>query len=217
MVSGGSTGAIHFAPIEHFGEFQFHSPARAVPVNEWRRIWNRRLRPFLLSGAERSIYQDVAQRPDSSRLGLEASVGIGYVSGANEFFHLRPSEAARWSIPEQFLQPTVRNGRALPDRTLSPDTIEEWRLADQPMLLLRIPRDTKPPSPVVAYLDSEKGQRARQTYKCRNRNPWYSVPRCSRSRVLSDLHVRRCPEPGQKLRGGDVHERITCRSSAERK
>ena len=157
---GGSTEAIHFAAIEHFGEFQFRAPARTVPVNEWWRVWNRRLRPYLPS-VERSIYQDVARRPDSSRLGMAASVGIGYVSGANEFFHLRPSEAARWGIPEQFLHPTVRNGRVLPARTLSPSTVEGWRRSDQPMLLLRIPRDARPPAPVVAYLDCEMGQQAR--------------------------------------------------------
>ena len=87
---GGTTETIHFAAIEHFGEFRFRSPARIVPTNEWRRTWNRRLRPYLLSGVERSIYQEVAQRSDSSRLGMAASVGIGYVSGANDFFHLRP-------------------------------------------------------------------------------------------------------------------------------
>ena len=173
---GGSTGAIHFAPIEHFGEFQVSGPAQVVSVDEWRRDWNRRLRPYLLNRAERALYQDVARQPDSSRLGLTASVGIGYVTGDNEFFHLRPSEAARWGIPDEFLHPTVRNGRVLPDCTLSPDTIEEWRRSDEPMLLLRIPKDARLPSPVTEYLDSEKGRQARQTYKCRNRNPWYSVP-----------------------------------------
>lgn len=173
---GGSTAAIQFAPIEHFGEFEISAPARVVPVSEWRREWNRRLRPYLLNPSERSLYQDVARQPDSSRLGLTASVGIGYVTGANEFFHLRPSEAARWGIPDEFLHPTVRNGRVLPARTLSPHTIEEWRQSDEPMLLLRIPKGARLPAPVKEYLDSEKGQQARQTYKCRNRNPWYSVP-----------------------------------------
>ena len=173
---GGSTETIHFAPIEHFGEFQLPAAAQAVPVLEWRREWNRRLRPYLLNPTERSLYQDLARRPDSSRLGLEAAVGIGYVTGDNGFFHLRPSEAASWSIPDEFLHPTVRNGRVLPARTLSPDTIEEWRRSDEPMLLLRIPKGARLPAPVREYLDSEKGQQARQTYKCRNRNPWYSVP-----------------------------------------
>ena len=86
------------------------------------------------------------------------------------------SEAARWSIPDEFLHPTVRNGRVLPDRILSSETIEEWRRSDEPMLLLRIPKGARLPTPVAEYLGSEKGQQARQTYKCRNRNPWYSVP-----------------------------------------
>ena len=145
-------------------------------MGEWRRDWNRRLRPYLLNPVERSLYQDIARHPDSSRLGLTASVGIGYVTGDNEFFHLRPSEAAHWDIPDEFLHPTVRNGRVLPTRILSPDTIEEWRRSDEPMPLLRIPREATLPPPVLEYLDSEMGQQARQTYKCRNRNPWYSVP-----------------------------------------
>lgn len=173
---GGSTRAIHFAPIEHFGEFRVSGPTQTVSVDEWRRDWNRRLRPYLLNRDERTLYQNIARQPDSSRLGLTASVGIGYVTGDNEFFHLRPSEAARWGIPDEFLHPTVRNGRVLPDCTLSPDTIEEWRRSDEPMLLLRIPKEGRLPFPVKEYLDSEKGRQARQTYKCRNRNPWYSVP-----------------------------------------
>ena len=173
---GGSTNEIQFATVEHFGEFQFDGPAQAVPVNDWRSQWNRRLRPFLLSKEERSIYLDVVRRSDSSRLGLAASVGIGYVSGANDFFHLRPSQAAHWRIPKEFLKPTVRSARLLPTRTLSTGEVDKWRRSDQPMLLLRIPRDTVLPRPVKAYLDSDKGHRARQAYKCRNRNPWYCVP-----------------------------------------
>ena len=126
---------------------------------EWRREWNRRLRPYLLNPTERSLYRDVARQPDSSRLGLEATVGIGYVTGDNGFFHLRPSEASSWSIPDEFLHPTVRNGRALPARTLSPDTIEEWRRSDEPMLLLRIPKGARLPAPVKEYLDPERGSR----------------------------------------------------------
>ena len=44
------------------------------------------------------------------------------------------------------------------------------------MLLLRIPKHAELPRAVTHYLDSPHGQKARQTYKCRNRNPWYSVP-----------------------------------------
>ena len=172
---GGSTARIDFAPIEHFGEFRATAPAQAVPVDEWRRAWNRQLRPYLLDAEVRATYQKVAGRPDSPRLGLVASVGIGYVSGANDFFHLRPSDAQRWAIPDTFLQPTVRNGRVLPPRTLSSKTVSEWRRSDAPMLL-RLPKQAELPTSVDEYLRSEAGQRARATYKCRNRRPWYCVP-----------------------------------------
>ena len=174
---GGSTSGIHFAPIERFGEIGVPPRvAELVPVDEWRSVWNRRLRPYLLSDSERTIYQEIIKRPDSLRLGIAASVGIGYVSGANDFFHLRPSEADRWCIPGEFLHPTVRNGRVLPPRALTTRTIDDWRRTDEPMLLLRIPKYAELPPPVLKYLDSAKGQQAREAYKCRNRNPWYSVP-----------------------------------------
>lgn len=174
---GGEASRIHFAPIEQFSDLgMMPRTARSVPVDEWRGEWNRRLRPYLLSKAERASYQEAARRADSLRLGAAASVGIGYVSGANEFFHLRPSEADRWRIPQEFLHPTVRNGRMLPRRDLSEKTIRDWHRADKPMLLLRIPKNAELPRPVLDYLDSPKGWKARQSYKCRNRKPWYSVP-----------------------------------------
>ena len=105
-----------------------------------------------------------------------AAIGIGYVSGANRFFHLRPSEAKLWRIPSGFLQPTVRNGRVLPDRELTIGTLEEWLRRDEPMMLLRVPKDAELPPGVAKYLATEQGRRARQAYKCRMRNPWYSVP-----------------------------------------
>src|SRR5205085_196275 len=106
------------------------------------------------------------------------SVGIGYVSGANDFFHLRPSEAERLGIPAKLLHPAVRNGRALPARRLTSSTIAKWQAADDPVMLLRLPkiRATELPASVRRYLDSDAGREAREAYKCRVREPWFSVP-----------------------------------------
>ena len=105
-----------------------------------------------------------------------ARVGIGYVTGANDFFHLRPSQAKRLKIPEAFLQPTVRNGRSLPLNAVTQATVAQWRRDDMPNFLLRIrPNDTLP-APVKQYLDTPEAQRAREAYKCRVRSPWYAVP-----------------------------------------
>ena len=178
---GGATPEIGFTAVERLR--LANSPlmdavgkAVPVPVQEWRSLWKRRLRPYLLSEGARSLYQEVAVRADSLRFGTAASVGVGYVSGANDFFHLRPSEAAIWRIPGRFTHPTVRSSRLLPSTVLTDGTLNEWRRADERMLLLRIPKEARLPAEVSRYLDSGPGRRAREAYKCRQRKPWYSVP-----------------------------------------
>ena len=118
----------------------------------------------------------MAADPGSVRLGQIAQIGIGYVSGANEFFHLRPSEARRFAIPDEFLLPSIRNSRYLTREVIDDVDIEHWIARDEPVFLLRIPPRARVPAAVQAYLDTTEGHRARASYKCRNRNPWYTVP-----------------------------------------
>jgi adenine-specific DNA-methyltransferase len=86
---GGNTDHIRFSAEERFAPSA--RPPRSlkrVSVSEWRHVWNRRLRPFLLPPDARDLYRQIAAHGDTRRLGDLAMVGIGYVSGANEFFHL---------------------------------------------------------------------------------------------------------------------------------
>ncbi len=173
---GGATSEILFTPLGRLRIPPATGECVKVSVSEWRQVWNRRLRPYLLTDRLRLLYRAVADRADSMRFGVATSVGIGYVSGANDFFHFRPSEAREWNIPDAFLHPTVRTSRVLPNGELTARIVDAWRQADDPMLLLRIPRDADLPSIVLKYLDSEAGYRARESYKCRTREPWYAVP-----------------------------------------
>lgn len=152
------------------------APTMRVPLVDWRTIWNRRLRPFLISAEARALYAGLAERTETRRLGDLASVGIGYVSGANDFFHLRPSEVACWRIPQALLQPAVRNGRMLPSAVLNHATVDRLLREDAPIHLLRLRRGQDVPGEVRRYLDSPVGQVARTAYKCRVREPWYAVP-----------------------------------------
>ena len=111
-----------------------------------------------------------------ARFGALADIGLGYVSGANGFFHLKPSDSRRAHLPQGLLQTTVHSARLLPRRQLTAASVERWRRDDEPMLLLRIPKAASVPAPVQRYLDTAAGQSARQAYKCRHRTPWYSVP-----------------------------------------
>ena len=173
---GGKTPELRLAVLDHFKAPVTPRDSTAVPVREWRESWNRRLRPFLLPGKVRELYRVVSSDDGSFRFGDIASIGIGYVSGANDFFQLRPSEAKAWKIPNQFLHPTVRNSRVLPAGELTAHTIDEWRSRDEPMMLLRIPKDAELPFSVSRYLNTDRGRQVRGAYKCRMRTPWYSVP-----------------------------------------
>lgn len=180
LYAGGFGGAASHIDLTVCDRFK---PAKARPrptvrvdLAEWRTTWLRRLRPYLLPAELRTLYGHAAVHRESRRLGDIASVGIGYVSGDNRFFHLRPSEAKRWKIPSAFLHASLRNGRAMPSQQISQTTVETWTRADDPVLLLRLQRGQDLPASVRAYLDSSAGRVARQGYKCRNRTPWYAVP-----------------------------------------
>jgi adenine-specific DNA methylase len=150
-----------------------------VSLSEWRAVKSR-LRCFLLPSSIRSLYRELQDGPRTLRLGDVARVGIGYVTGDNDFFHLRPSEAATRCIPQEFLHPSVRNARTLPQKAVTHATVRAWLNRDEPVLLLRIGAGQELPACIRRYLGTPGAEHARQTYKCRMRDPWYVVP---------DVHV----------------------------
>ena len=173
---GEPSNEILLTPMTGFG-FMSDPPSLhvAVTVRELDR-WGWRLRPFLLSRAVRDLYDSLSSRDNFVRFGQVANVGIGYVTGANDFFHLRPSQAAGHSIPDAFLQPTVRNGKFLRGKAVNASTVSAWLRNDEPALLLRLDKNTKLPACVTRYLAGSAADAAKSTYKCRNRDPWYAVP-----------------------------------------
>ncbi len=173
---GGATGSITLTPLDTF-TFRERPPTSGtrIPIHELE-AWNWRLRPFLLPSTVRAFYSQSAASHAFVRLGEVAKVGIGYVTGDNDFFHLRPSQASSLRIPAALLHATVRNGRLLRGRALTCATVDAWRRQDAPMLLLRLGKSMRLPRSVENYLSSGEAERARGSYKCRNRDPWYAVP-----------------------------------------
>lgn len=172
----GTTDHIQFDTVDTVCDSFQSKSTSLVAVDDWRNSWNSRLRPFLLNAGERSMYLEIAHAKQTVRLGEISNIGIGYVTGANDFFHLTPSEARRWDIPDAYLQPTVRRGNVLGNQVLSKQAVDAWCEADESFLLLSIPKTEKLPTSVRRYLESPSGLEARSAYKCRNRSPWYSVP-----------------------------------------
>lgn len=173
---GESTAEVYLRTADSLRRY-IEAPVKAerVSSDDWRR-WNFRLRPFLLPSNVRDTYQRILGHPSTKKLADVARVGIGYVTGANDFFHLRPSEAAQRRIPTAVLHPAVRNGRMLVGATITKAVVAAWLRHDEPVLLLRLSPGQSVPVSVQRYLDIPEGRDARSTYKCRNRDPWYCVP-----------------------------------------
>jgi adenine-specific DNA-methyltransferase len=174
---GGTSRGIAFTKMQRFG-FLSEPPkvGEWISIPDWRSTFGGRLRPFLLNRTIREFYGDVAADKKTVPLSRLAKVGIGYVSGDNDFFHLRPSTAAQLGIQREFLAPTLRNSRTASGVEVTRESIRLWEKEDQQFLLLRIHKDDCLSREVKRYLDSEKGLTVRQKYKCRTREPWYSVP-----------------------------------------
>ena len=135
-----------------------------------------RLIEYFIPKKSRELYQELKRSRLTKRLGELVDVGIGYVTGANEFFHLSPQEAKRLDIPKRFLRRAVRRSKALSGLHF---TSEDWLTAidsGNAGYLLSISGVTELPASVQHYLEQGKKKRVSETYKCRVRSPWYSVP-----------------------------------------
>jgi adenine-specific DNA-methyltransferase len=173
---GGCTSEIEWSCFERFTPHgQIAEPERRITLKDWRDTGGR-LRPFLLPAGLLAAYQAAVDQAAVRAFGDLARAGIGYVTGANDFFHLRPSEAKLWEIPNHLLRVSVRKAEQLPSDTVSRSVVERWLAEDKPVLLLDLNGARSLPEPVKRYLSTEDAKRARQTYKCRNRKPWYAVP-----------------------------------------
>lgn len=135
-----------------------------------------RLIEHLIPPKARDLYRELKASIKVQRLGSLADVGIGYVTGANDFFHLDPAEACRLRIPQEFLKPAIRRGRALSGLRFTP---EDWRRAvkaKEAGYLLHINKFSHVQKSLREYLDRGEAQGIGNGYKCRTRSPWYSVP-----------------------------------------
>ena len=172
---GGRSGLIHFARLDSLRDDDGGWEFEPVPVEELER-WGFRLRALLVPSSIRTAYQELAVGSSACRLGSVARVGIGYVTGANDFFHLRPSVATALGIPSDVLRVSIRSNRDLVMDDVDEDVVGSWIAEDRPVLLLDLARATAVSPSVEAYLESAAGREARRTYKCRNREPWFAVP-----------------------------------------
>lgn len=131
---------------------------------------------FCLDDEACDLYSQLSQHPLTSRLGSFAEVGIGYVTGANRFFHLSERQAKTRKIPKTFLRPSVYRGKALRGLHFSREDWVQAEAAGEAGYVLRIDSDAPLPRTLRTYLEHGETLEVSQAYKCRVRSPWYRVP-----------------------------------------
>jgi len=173
---GGMTQSIGFTAVTEFApDLRPESPERLIPVATWRALGGR-LRKFLLPPEALGCYLDLSERGGGTTLGQVADVTIGYVSGANDFFHFSQQAARLFEIPPEVLRPTIRRGEQLTTDYVDDRVVRRWVEANEEVLVLDLSQAELLPPSVREYLDSPTGQEVRTRYKCRARDPWYVIP-----------------------------------------
>ncbi len=137
-----------------------------------------RLRNHFLPRDLKALYDFLAADSRVCRLGELAQVGIGYVTGNNQFFHLSKNEARQLEIPSLYLKRSLlRSGMIKGIRFTSSDWVE-LRDDGEKVYLLALPKvaERALPGQVMEYLAKGKKLGVHKAYKCAVREPWFSVP-----------------------------------------
>jgi hypothetical protein len=137
-----------------------------------------RLAHYRISLKARKLYEYLSESDGATRLENEADIGIGYVTGCNDYFHLSESERKHWKIPSKYLRRAFLSLAGWEGVVLEN---EDWfRLRDSgaKAFLLSLPTSAswKPEQPLSSYLSHGVRLTIPGRFKCRVRNPWYAVP-----------------------------------------
>lgn len=120
----------------------------------------------------RTLYR--ALEPVATPLGAVADLTIGYVTGANDWFHLGRAAVRRHGL-EDDVQVVVRRHKDLTGRGLELAASDLADLGDTDAHWLFQPRTPLSPASQT-YIASGEAAGVPSAYKCRVRSPWWRVP-----------------------------------------
>ena len=144
-----------------------------------------RLLEHLLDSEIRTLYQHLSLRSQVKTFGSVARIGIGYVTGNNDFFHLSQGEIKTFGIPLSYCTPCFRRSSNLKGLFVS---VDDWQqLEEEKKWLLEIPTHEpfeRLPRGLRAYLQQGERKGVHEGYKARKRTPWYAVPHIKRGVAL---------------------------------
>ena len=179
---GERSGKLFLQDLAHMSELEnadevIRKLSHAEEISAESIVSGQRTLPFYWLGREaRAMYERLEQSHQTKRLGELTEVGIGYVTGANHFFHLSREEVEARGITPRYLTRAVYRSRALSGLYFSPYDWIEAEEVGEAGYLFNVPPEEGLSNPVNAYLAEGERQEVHRAYKCRVRSPWYSVP-----------------------------------------
>lgn len=132
----------------------------------------------LLSVEERAAIEELRARGSLVAFAEVAGIDVGIVTGANAFFLVDASTVRRYGL-EPFVIPAFGRSEHIRGAVLTKEDHARNVAAGLPSYLLALPPDAKPrtfPASLRRYLDEGRAQGLPLRYKCRIRDPWWSVP-----------------------------------------
>lgn len=133
--------------------------------------------PAFLSAEERRILRRAQSLPGIHRFGDVAAAEVGIVTGANKFF-LVPDEVVQGHGLAGWAHPMFGRSEHVPGVVYDAATHAANKQNGLPanFLWFRAEAMEELPAAVQGYIRSGESQKLHRRYKCRIREPWYSVP-----------------------------------------
>jgi adenine-specific DNA methylase len=171
-----------FSSIEHLARV-LESGSRyggRVALDELQNT-NGRLRNHFLPTEVNALYKFLAADSRVCRLGELAQVGIGYVTGANRYFHLSDRDSHTLKIPRKFLRPSLLRSGLVKGLRFSKEDWTELRNQGEKVYLVSLPQvnESDLPKGVREYIGEGRKQGVDRAFKCSVRDPWFSVKHSS--------------------------------------
>lgn len=146
--------------------------------------------PALLTESEREVLQEAIHYPGVYRFNEIAEVAVGIVTGANKFFLVPDATVHRYELGK-WTHPMFGRSEHVPGVAYDKTTHQRNREAGLPtnFIWFTHERIAELPLAVQDYIRSGEAKGLHKRYKCRIREPWYSVPSVYSTQVAM---LKRC-------------------------
>jgi len=130
----------------------------------------------LLTHAERQLFDSLTEHPQVHRFDDIAEVDVGIVTGANKFFLVTDDTVSRYRL-EKFVHPMFGRSDHCPGIIYDERQHSRNARVGNPtnFVWINSPKSALPKK-VIEYIQLGEKEKLHTRYKCRVREPWYTVP-----------------------------------------